>query len=330
MIPQIIELIYYMLASNDIRILIFGLLKDYFKNKDFQETLKNENVSKEELDQPYSIFNPNILKKLLSIIIPDEFNVIKSTINRVKHLDTTIKNAIIIPNEFKDIKSYINKIKKLNQLFSEKGVTKENKEKLNKAELNKDSQGWVILSSSWFKKGTFYKSNQSLKSGLLTGLFQADTSKNKRWYGPYTYPSFPEEIWVLMTQQRGKNGSGAGSIFWKYWLRSWLPSQLRAYVKKNLKDTLGITKGRKSYYVLQAKNINILKTSAFINRLERGFFRLKTYKTLSSSEIGSKAYRDVRRTIFTTNKNSTFKNIGYSIYKNKNTYKKYSINRRNK
>ncbi|WP_425380760.1 hypothetical protein [Spiroplasma endosymbiont of Polydrusus pterygomalis] len=299
MIPQIIELIYYMLASNDIRILIFDLLKDYFKNKDFQETLKNENVSKEELDQPYSIFNPNILKKLLNIITPDEIKYLRSIINKLSK-------------------------------FSEKGVTKENKEKLNKAELNKDSQDWVILSSSWFKKGTFYKSNIQLKSGLLTGLFQSDTSKNKRWYGPYTYPSFPEEIWVLMTQQRGKNGSGAGSIFWKYWLRSWLPSQLRAYVKKNLKDTLDITKGRKSYYVLQAKNINILKTSAFINRLERGFFRLKTYKTLSSSEIGSKAYRDVRRTIFTTNKNSTFKNIGYSIYKNKNTYKKYSINRRNK
>ncbi|WP_425381293.1 hypothetical protein [Spiroplasma endosymbiont of Polydrusus pterygomalis] len=299
MIPQIIELIYYMLASNDIRILIFDLLKDYFKNKDFQETLKNENVSKEELDQPYSIFNPNILKKLLNIITPDEIKYLRSIINKLSK-------------------------------FSEKGVTKENKEKLNKAELNKDSQDWVILSSSWFKKGTFYKSNIQLKSGLLTGLFQSDTSKNKRWYGPYTYPSFPEEIWVLMTQQRGKNGSGAGSIFWKYWLRSWLPSQLRAYVKKNLKDTLGITKGRKSYYVLQAKNINILKTSAFINRLERGFFRLKTYKTLSSSEIGSKAYRDVRRTIFTTNKNSTFKNIGYSIYKNKNTYKKYSINGKSK
>lgn len=294
MIPQIIELIYYMLASNDIRILIFGLLKDYFKNKDFQETLKNENVRKEELDQPYSILNPNILKKLLNIITPDEIKYLRSIINKLSK-------------------------------FSEKGVTKENK-----TELNKDSQGWVILSSSWFKKGTFYKSNTQLKSGLLTGLFQADTSKNKRWYGPYTYPSFPEEIWVLMTQQRGKNGSGAGSIFWKYWLRSWLPSQLRAYVKKNLKDTLGITKGRKSYYILQAKNINVLKTSAFINRLERGFFRLKTYKTLSSVEIGSKAYRDVRRTIFTTNKNSTFKNIGYSIYKNKNTYKKYSINRRNK
>lgn len=300
MIPQIIELIYYMLASNDIRILIFGLLKDYFKNKDFQETLKNENVSEEELDQPYSIFNPNILKKLLNIITPDEIKYLRSIINKLRK-------------------------------FSEKGVTKEDKETINKDNsLGKDNQGWTILSSSWFKKGTFYKSNQSLKSGLLTGLFQSDTSKNKRWYGSYTYPSFPEEIWVLMTQQRGKNGSGSGSIFWKYWLRNWLPSQLRAYVKKNLKDTLGITKGRKSYYILQAKNINVLKTSAFINWLERGFFKLKSYKTLSSSEIGSKAYRDVRRTIFITNKNSNIKNIGYSIYKNKNTYKKYSINRRNK
>lgn len=291
MIPQIIELIYYMLASNDIRVLIFGLLKDYFKNQELKTTLQNENVNEEELDQPYSLFNPNILKKLLNIITPDEI---------------------------KNIRSIINKVSK----FAEKGTNKEDKESLNKDNsLGQDNQGWTILSSSWFKKGLFTKTSKTLKSGLLTSLFQSDTSKNKRWYGPYTYPSFPEEIWLLMTQQRGKNGAGAGSIFWKYWLRSWLPSKLRSYVKKNLKDTLGITKGRQSYYILQAKNINVSKTTSFINRLERGFFRLKTYKTLPKTEVGSKAYREVRKEMFI--KNNKF----YSTYKNKNTYQKYGRNK---
>lgn len=300
MLPQIIELIYYALASNDIRVLIFGLLKDYVKEQSLKIVLKDENVSEEELDQPYSIFNPNILKKLISIITPDEFKTLESSINKVKNL--------------------VNK-------FNEKGSTKEDKESVNKDNtLGKDLQGWTILSSSWFKKGIFYKSlnNRGLKSGLLTGLFQSDFAKNKKWYGPYTYPSFPEEIWILMTQQRGKNGSGAGSIFWKYWLKSWLPSKLRAYVKSNLRDSLGITKGRKSYYILQTKNINILKTSTFIHKLELGFFKLKSNKKLPNTEIGSNAYRQQRREIFSYHKkNNLIKNVGISIYKNKNTHKKW-------
>lgn len=302
MLPLIIQLIYYSLASNDIRVLIFGLLKDYFKNQELKTVLKEENISEEELDQPYSIFNPNIIKKLIKVITPDEFKTIQSAINKVSGL------------------------------FSEKGNTKDTKTPLNDKEkaikkgnlIDIDSKGWIELSSSWFKKGTFKKNSPSLKQGLLTGLFQSDFAKNKKWYGPYTYPSFPEEIWILMTQQREKNGNGAGSVFWKYWLRSYLPSKLRTYVKKNLKDTLGISKGRKSYYVLKVNNINIQKTTNFINKLEKGFFRLKTNQNLTKTDIGSKAYRQARREIFTYHKNNnSIKNVGISIYKNKNYYKKY-------
>lgn len=55
-----------------------------------------------------------------------------------------------------------------------------------------------------------------------------------------TYPAFPQEIWILMTQAKGKNGTGAGTIFWKFWNRKWLPSQLRKYVKSELAKKVNI------------------------------------------------------------------------------------------
>ncbi|WP_425381505.1 hypothetical protein [Spiroplasma endosymbiont of Polydrusus pterygomalis] len=297
MLPLIIRIIYSALETNDIRTAIISLLKLYSKNQSLKSVLDSENVSEEELGQPYSTFNPNIIKKLLSILKPNELTELKTQLDKLV---------------FKPIK-------KVNNLFKEdkKDINGKNIEKD-----NKDDKGWVILSSSWFKKGLFYKSNQSLKVGILQGLFQSDTSKNKRWYGVYTYPNVPEETWNLMKVQKGKNGNGAGTIFWRYFLRSWLPSQIRKYVKKQLKEQKSITKGRKSYYILQAKNINVLKTTAFINKLERGFFKLKEFKTLPKTELGSRAWKVERKEYLTFHKtNNLNKNIGISIYKNKSKYK---------
>ncbi|BDT03686.1 hypothetical protein SHM_13320 [Spiroplasma ixodetis] len=60
----IIRLIYSALASDDIRVLIVSLLKNHSKDTGLKAFLDSENVSEEELDQPYSTFNPNIAKKL--------------------------------------------------------------------------------------------------------------------------------------------------------------------------------------------------------------------------------------------------------------------------
>lgn len=299
MLPLIIRLIYSALASNDIRTLIIDLLKAYKNDSGLKSVLESENVSEEEIDQPYSVFNPNIIKKFLSILKPNE----------LKTLKTELDKLIFKP------------IKKINKLFNED--TKDEKD-LNNKDINediKDKKGWVILSSSWFKKGLFYTNNKSLKLGLLQGLFQSDTSKNKRWYGPYTYPNFPIETWELMKVQKGKNGNGAGTIFWKYFLREFLPSQIRKYVKKQLKEKLGITSGKKRYYIPVATSINNLKTTAFINRLERGFFRLKEFKTLPKTELGSRLWKTERREYLTIQKNN--KNSLYTNQKNNNKYKKY-------
>lgn len=292
MLPFIIRLIYSALASNDIRALIIDLLKNYSKDTGLKAVLDSENVSEKELDQPYSTFNPNIAKKLLSILKPNELTILKNELDKL----------------------VFNPIKKGKNLF------KENKK--DKEQDNKDNKGWVILSSSWLKKGSFYKSNQSLKFGLLQVLIQSDNSKNKRWYGPYTYPNVSEETWNIMKVQKGKNGSGAGTIFWRYFLKGFLPSQIRKYVKKQLKEQKNITKGNQRYNIIKSTNINVLKTTAFINRLEREFFKLKEFKSLSKTELGSRAWRVERKEYLNFHKtNNLNKNIGISIYKNKSKNK---------
>lgn len=292
MLPFIIRLIYSALASNDIRALIIDLLKNYSKDTGLKAVLDSENVSEKELDQPYSTFNPNIAKKLLSILKPNELTILKNELDKL----------------------VFNPIKKGKNLF------KENKK--DKEQDNKDNKGWVILSSSWLKKGSFYKSNQSLKFGLLQVLIQSDNSKNKRWYGPYTYPNVSEETWNIMKVQKGKNGSGAGTIFWRYFLKGFLPSQIRKYVKKQLKEQKNITKGNQRYNIIKSTNINVLKTTAFINRLERGFFKLKEFKALPKTELGSRAWRVERKEYLNFHKtNNLNKNIGISIYKNKSKNK---------
>lgn len=297
MLPLIIRIIYSALETNDIRTAIVSLLKLYSKNQSLKSVLDSENISDEELDQPYSTFNPNIIKKLISIMKPSELTELKTQLDKL----------IFKP------------IKKVNNLF------KKDKKDINDKDIEqakKDDKGWVILSSSWFKKGLFYKSNQSLKVGVLQGLFQSDTSKNKRWYGVYTYPNVPEETWNLIKVQKGKNGNGAGTIFWRYFLRGFLPSQIRLYVKKQLKEQKGISKGKQRYNIIKSTNINVLKTTAFINRLERGFFKLKEFKTLPKTELGSRAWRIERKEYLTFHKtNNLNKNIGISIYKNKSKYK---------
>ncbi|BDT03688.1 hypothetical protein [Spiroplasma ixodetis] len=200
------------------------------------------------------------VRKLLSILKPNELTTLKTELNKL----------------------FIKPVKKINNLL------KDNTKDLNDKDIeetdNKDEKGWVVLSSSWLKKGNFYKSNKSLKLGLLQVLIQSDTSKNKRWYGPYTYPNVPEETWNLMKAAKGKNGNGAGTIFWRYFLRGFLPSQIRSYVKKQLKEQKGISKGKQRYNIIKSTNINVLKTTAFINRLERGFFKLKEFKSLPKTE----------------------------------------------
>ncbi|WP_342266629.1 hypothetical protein [Spiroplasma endosymbiont of Villa modesta] len=120
-----------------------------------------------------------------------------------------------------------------------------------------------------------------------------------------------------MTQAKGKNGSGAGTIFWKFWNRKWLPSQLRKYVKSELAKK-GKYYGSQDTSVIYPNNINVQKTMHFINRLEKGFFKLKEYKILSKNEIGSTQWRYERKQLL---KNSLHTRKYIKIKQNSNFYK---------
>ncbi|WP_342254557.1 hypothetical protein [Spiroplasma endosymbiont of Zeiraphera isertana] len=298
--PLIIEWIYNALVSNDIKLALINALKTYYKNPSLKAVFDNENISEKEIHQPYSVFNPNILKKLTSILKPTELSILQNEINKFKNPINSFKNSIM-PIEIRTVKNYVNKF---DNLF------KENEEQI-------PENAWELLSSSWFKKGRFIVDNKNLKVGTLTTLFQSDNDKRQIWYGPYTYPTFPQEIWILMTQAKGKNGSGAGTIFWKFWNRKWLPSQLRKYVKSELSKK-GKYYGSQDTSVIYPNNINVQKTMHFINKLEKGFFKLKEYKNLSKNEIGSNQWRYERKQLL---KNSLHKRKYIKIKRNSNFYK---------
>lgn len=311
MFPFIIELIYWSLISNDIRILIFSLLKEILKrdsNSSFKKTLKEENINEDELDQPFSLFNPNIINKLIKLITPNELNILKSELNKIKKLG-----------------------KNINKIFNKKNINNDNKinnnenEELKENNLNENSLLWTNLSSSWFKKGNFNLTDSNSNIGILITLFQSDTAKNKIWYGPYTYPSFPKEIWELMKEQKGKNGSGAGTIFWRYWNKYWLPAQLRKYVKKRL-NKQGITSGNKNKNITLPKTINVAKTTAYIHRLEYNFIKLKKFSNLSNTDIGSLKWKQARTDIFKYQSNwkNKSKEEVYNFYKVKKNKRNYN------
>ncbi|QIA67096.1 hypothetical protein [Spiroplasma citri] len=125
-----------------------------------------------------------------------------------------------------------------------------------------DSKEWVNIQSSWIKYGKFEMTNKITNTGNATFLFQPKV----KVYGPYTYPSMPADVWLAI-----KNANAnAGTLFWRIWLRVWLPSMIRKHVKEGLKNK-GIYYGKISKNFINAKDINDLRK--YIRRLEQGFYR---------------------------------------------------------
>lgn len=68
------------------------------------------------------------------------------------------------------------------------------------------------LSSSWLIAGVFQSATPMGLAGNLTL-----TMKNGK---SYTYPSVDRATWEAMKGATGQNGSGAGSVFWTFYLGS--------------------------------------------------------------------------------------------------------------
>lgn len=117
------------------------------------------------------------------------------------------------------------------------------------------------LSSSWIKSGRWNPTHKNKAIGNLTIWL-------KTKYGPYTYPAFPYEYWIEMTKAKGMNGTGAGSVLWKVWLRQWLISDLRKDIINKIRD--------KPY--LNDLNITIDK----INQASNSYYRNNKANNLSN------------------------------------------------
>lgn len=162
----------------------------------------------------------------------------------IKTINKTTGKKIITPATLikylenpKNILTDISKIPKKQLEASMKELQKEYsqtyKEIKDKQKQQTKQESTIInnLSSSWIKKGKFKKISKKFDTGELTIWIQSD--KSNKSYGPYTYPLFERSVWSLMKLAKGKNGTGAGSVFWKYYLHSYYPSAFRKYVKKN-------------------------------------------------------------------------------------------------
>ncbi|WP_395473112.1 hypothetical protein [Spiroplasma endosymbiont of Nomada rufipes] len=113
--PLIIEWIYYALATNDIKLALINVLKQYYKNQSLKAVFDSENVNENEIHQHYSFLNPNILKKLISILKPNELSILQHEIHKFKKPVNSLKKSIM-PTEIRTVKNYVNKF---NNLFKE-------------------------------------------------------------------------------------------------------------------------------------------------------------------------------------------------------------------
>lgn len=267
---EIFEIIASAFESDEIVSYLTKLYKKYFNTK------TGEKIGIETWSNPFA------LKKLVKSLMPDEIKQLKS-LNRnyqqvLKQLNKQEGNA----NQKQQVASE-NQQEKLNQDF------------------------WIPVNSSWILQGKWTETNSRTKTGNLTLLIQSD--KNPKIYGPYTYPGVPYEVWDLMCQAKGSHGSGAGTIFWRYWLRRWLPSQVRKYVKKSLAKEFNIFVGNQSINIPNLDTENMIKVRNYIFKLEKGFIRTKFGQTQSG--LLTKQWKNQRARVVT---NQAIKAKRWEVY----------------
>ncbi|PQM29732.1 hypothetical protein [Spiroplasma poulsonii] len=207
-------------------------------------------------------------------------NKFVNLINKVNKFASYYSNPLQkITNKIEDIYQWLNPftyldlIKKghkreIQQILSqlEKDNNIKNREQFKKE--NYLNTNWQPLNSSWLDSGMFNITNKLTLTGNLTILIYTKTAKHPKFYGPYVYPSVPVEIWKLLSNAV----SNAGTLFWRYWLRKWLPSHLRNYIKKRLPRGLKekYPKGTTKLTLPTVQKLQQIKK--FINNLKIGHF----------------------------------------------------------
>lgn len=207
----------------------------------------------------------------------EKYGIIKKDVSQFRKLYNWTDPRKILQYLKKATKQEINSL--LDKI--EKRSLEQGKDLFN--EQYKDSKEWVQLQSSWMKYGKFELTNKITNTGNTTFLFQPKV----KVYGPYTYPSMPADVWLALKNAN----SNAGTLFWRIWLRVWLPSMIRRHIKLGLITDKNIRSGKKSNTFIQAlvvspKEVNDLRK--YIRKLEQGFYHnIGHNKRRTVREIGT-------------------------------------------
>lgn len=143
----------------------------------------------------------NLFKFLSEIFFKEIANVIKLS----KLLKTAPKE--MLNTFYKNPEKFAEKLKdmgaKQRKIFSED---------IMKAQQQGDmTKQFAMLSSSWIASGTWDPSMTGDVGDLTITLLKTGDS--------YTYPGVSIKVWEAMKRAKGKNGGGAGSVFWAMYLR---------------------------------------------------------------------------------------------------------------
>lgn len=236
-----------------------------------------------------------------------------------------------ITNKIEDIYKWLNPYTYLDLI--KKGHKKEIQQILNQLEKDNNiknreqfknenylNTNWQPLNSSWLDSGMFNITNKLTLTGNLTILIYTKTAKHPKFYGPYVYPSVPVEIWKLLSNAI----SNAGTLFWRYWLRKWLPSHLRDYIKKRLPKELK-EKYPKGNIKLTLSSIQKLQQiKKFINNLKIGHFNFNFAGDINNKKWYRERRSDVKniKNLYKKPVNNKFYQVNQSIKASKKVQRK--------
>ncbi|UZQ30847.1 MAG: hypothetical protein OHM56_04905 [Spiroplasma phoeniceum] len=266
--------------------------------------------------------NPKIALIIIKLLEKYGNYKIKAILQSIKDIEHQLSQIqyYLNPNILSDLLAKIPK--NLEIQLKDIGFLDKNKYKEIVKSLTPIESNWTILSSSWCKKGLFQITNKQKLIGNLTILIQSDNDKQRRWYGSYTYPKVHIQVWQAMKSATGKNGSGAGSVFWNMWLHVWLRSELREYV--NWQIYTQQNKGGGDVKLRASRiNKNLLELNKEINRYSNNFYNTKDAKLNNHKHyIDNKNWLNQHRE-YATNLKTGYKNLHTKIISKPKTINLY-------
>lgn len=183
----------------------------------------------------------NKLSKEEKKALRDYFNGLLPTKDR-EYFNSRLNDMLELANQVPDdaFSPYVRGNSKFNTFSNKKGLAsnkaktqilqktlRDNKDFTQNANTLSQSSSF---SSSWLVAGNFVK--QYEVKGVVFGSLTIATKQGNK---TYTYFDVPLITYQLMKQAKGINGTGAGSVFWKTYLRGNFPVQSKARISKAIK-----------------------------------------------------------------------------------------------